>query len=540
VTHGPPDPSLVGQLFDGRYRIEALLGHGGMGAVYRAWHVHLEQRVALKVLRSHLIGDPVAARRLAREARGTYRLDSEHAVKVLDFGATDAGVVYLVMEHLDGRTVADELQVDGALAPARAARIAAQVCEALAAAHRLGFVHRDIKPDNVMLVRRGADPDVVKVLDFGLAKLIEGAAGAAVFSVAALTQQGVVFGTPEYMAPEQAMGHPLDGRADLYAVGATLFEMLTGRTPFVDPSPIRLLAQHVKAAPPALGEVRPGLDVGALEDLVRKCLAKDPAARPATADELAAALRSLGDRLPSAAPRVPAAVATSATVDVDAVNADAGAARGQPAAPHARSEGTDAVPTRGLRRATRVTIAAVIVMTAALGAVTALALRHGTSRSRHGSAPAGAIPEIAVPGTGVASATIEAPTPTRLPVDANSVDAHSGLDAPSADAAAAPRDVHAMERASGPRLPRGRPRDSTLDGHLAASEAARTAGNRLRQLAEADAALALDPRDLRARFLAGEALLETGDIDRACKYLRQARRLRAARTLLAAGRCPAD
>jgi len=311
MTRPPPDLSLVGQVLDGRYQIEALLGHGGMGAVYRASHVHLEQRVAIKVLRPHLAGDAVAARRLAREARGTYKLDTEHAVKVSDFGVTDSGLVYLVMEYLEGRTVHHELGVDGPYPAARGVRIAAQVCDALAAAHRLGFIHRDIKPDNVMLIRRGADPDFVKVLDFGLAKLIEGAGGAP-FSMAALTQSDMVFGTPEYMAPEQAMGQSLDGRADLYAVGATLFEILTGRPPFVDASPMKLLAQHVKATPPSLRDVRPELDAPpALEALVRRCLAKHPDGRPASAADLAAELRALAPSLGGAVSRVPAALASS-------------------------------------------------------------------------------------------------------------------------------------------------------------------------------------------------------------------------------------
>ncbi|MCA9677696.1 MAG: serine/threonine protein kinase, partial [Myxococcales bacterium] len=285
------ESGLVGQTLDGRYRIEAQLGKGGMGAVYRATHVHLEQRVAIKVLRPHLAGDPVAARRFAREAKGTFRLDSDHVIAVSDFGVTPDGLLYMVMEYLDGRTVADELASDGVLAPARAVHVAAQVCEALTAAHRLGFLHRDLKPDNIMLIRRGGDPDWVKVLDFGLAKLIEGAGGT-VFSMAALTQKDLVFGTPEYMAPEQAMGQTLDARADLYALGATLVEMLTGRPPFIDDSPMRLLAKHVKAEPPSLGELAPALaPLIELDRVVRRCLAKRPELRPSSADELAAELR---------------------------------------------------------------------------------------------------------------------------------------------------------------------------------------------------------------------------------------------------------
>jgi serine/threonine-protein kinase len=500
--------ALVGHVLDGRYRIEALLGRGGMGAVYRATHVHLEQRFAIKVLRSHLVGDAVAARRLAREAKGTFQLDTEHAVKVADFGATESGLVYLVMEYLDGRTVADELTVDGVMAPARAARIATQLCDALAAAHRLNFIHRDIKPENVMLVRRGADPDFVKVLDFGLAKLIEGAGGAP-FSIAALTQNDMVFGTPEYMAPEQAMGHALDGRADLYAVGATLFEMLTGRPPFVDPSPMKLLAAHVRTPPPRLRDVRAELAEPALEALLLRCLAKSPDDRPPTADALAAELRaqSLSER----APRVPAALASSQTVDV---------APAEPPRPSTPST----VATEGFRRSTRTTIAAVLVTTALLGILVAVALTR-TSRSTSRS------PEP------FASAEPYSNTDARIPLRFPDAGVHS---TPVPDGGA----VHG----TAPIVDAGVQReavkkevvaaDPVVERHMRAAEAARRSGNRLRQLAEADAALEASPKLVRAKFLVGEALLETGDVGNGCRYLRQARRVSEARALLASGRCP--
>jgi eukaryotic-like serine/threonine-protein kinase len=523
VSRPPPDLSLLGQVLDGRYRIESLLGHGGMGAVYRAHHVHLDQRVAIKILRPHLAGDATAARRFAREAKGTFALDTEHAVRVADFGVTGGGLLYMVMEYLDGRTVHTELGVDGPMAPARAVRIAAQVCDALAAAHRLGFVHRDIKPENVMLVRRGADADFVKVLDFGLAKLIEGAAGGAL-SVAALTQNDMVFGTPEYMAPEQAMGHALDGRADLYAVGATLFEMLTGRPPFVDAAPMKLLALHVKAAPPALRVVAPDLSVpDALEGLVARCLAKTPEGRPGSAAELAAALRALEPQLSSVATRVPAALASSATVDLDTPSPDLSGALTVIAPRPAATAGTDVISTRGLRRSTRTLL--VLLGAGGLGAAAVIAFALTRGRSREPAEPS-------------AAALIDAH------IEAAAVDAAVAL-AP-ADAAAAP-DAHAAVtgvsdgRTKKPEATKVEPKvDEELAAHLAAAERARKAGNRLRQLAEADAALARDPRHVRARFLMGEALLETGDATNGCRYLRSAKRVSEARALLTSGRCPAD
>ncbi len=522
----PSESGLVGQLLDGRYRIEAELGHGGMGAVYRATHVHLEQRVAIKVLRPHLAGDPVAARRFAREARGTFQLDSEHAVRVSDFGVTDDGLLYMVMEHLDGRTVADELGADGALSPRRAAHVAAQVCHALESAHRLGFVHRDLKPENIMLVRRGADPDWVKVLDFGLAKLIEGAGGN-IFSVAALTQRDMVFGTPEYMAPEQAMGEPVDGRTDLYALGATLFEMLTGRPPFVDAVPMRLLSHHVKSAPPSLATVAPELaPLLELDALVRRCLAKQPAQRPQSAAELGAALRAIGPGLPGTAPRIPAVVAESATVDIEAIQPPAppmvappmAFAAPAPGAPPAAASGALTALTPVTARSTRTAIISIGVAIALVAALVLIATRRGDPARRASistsASDAGAVARALAPP-----------------------DAGARLDAAIADAAAAPVDARQRAERAGPDEP-PRATDDALAGHLAAAEAARRSGNRLRQLAEADAALARDARHVRARFLAGEALLETGDVANGCKYLRSARKISAARALLASGRCP--
>jgi serine/threonine-protein kinase len=499
---------LVGQMLDGRYRIEALLGRGGMGAVYRATHVNMDQRVAIKVLRPHLTGDATAARRLAREAKGTYKLETEHAVKVFDFGATESGLVYLVMELLDGRTVAEELAVDGAMAPARAVRIAAQLCDALAAAHRLGFIHRDIKPENVMLVKRGADADFVKVLDFGLAKLIEGA-GASAFSVVALTQTDMVFGTPEYMAPEQAMGRTLDARADLYAVGATLFELLTGRPPFVDAAPMKLLAAHVRQPPPRLSDVRPEIASSPLESLLLRCLAKSPDQRPSSAASLATDLVSLLPTLSDRAPRVPAALASSETVDLTAP---------PPAPPSAPLT----LATRGLRRSTRVTLIVIAAMFVAATALVLVATSRSTSRS--------------APDAGVLAAQV-GPT-----FDAGV----SGQVGPTSDAGVSGQVGPTSDAGVSGEVPRtsGRPKvkevDPALEGHLKAAEAARRARNRLKQLAEADAALQVEPKSTRARFLLGEALLETGDAANGCKYLRQAKRVSEARALLASGRCPVD
>jgi serine/threonine protein kinase len=511
--------ALVGTDLDGRYRIEALLGAGGMGAVFRGHHLFLDRPVAIKVLRPHLARDPVAARRFVREARGTHAVVSDHAVQVLDCAATDDGLPYIVLELLDGRTVADELRADGPLAPRRAVRIARGVCAALAAAHRVGLIHRDLKPENLMLVRRGGDPDHVKVLDFGLAKAME-TAGDRALSMAALTQGGVVFGTPDYMAPEQALGEPLDGRCDLYSLGATLFEMLTGQPPFSRASALAVLAAQVREPAPRLASLAPVRIPAELDDLVAACLAKRPADRPASADELAAALAGLEPTLAGAGPRPPSGASTAALPAMTAGPTTELPARGSsspssPAGPPETDRGAQdedepgPAPRRG-------SLAAVVAVAAALGLVIlgiTLAARGGRRDGRR-APPA------------VTSAGRDAPDAGAAPPDA----------APAPDAALATS------------LDAGAPRPATIDPlrdqtreqvtrHLEAARAAQRAGNRLRQLAEADAALALAPGNRTARYLIGDALVGTGDLAKGCRFLREARQGAATARADAVG-CP--
>ncbi|MBK7072629.1 MAG: serine/threonine protein kinase [Myxococcales bacterium] len=476
--------ALVGTELDGRYRIDALLGSGGMGAVFRGYHRFMDQAVAVKVLRPHLARDPSAVKRFVREARGTLKIASDHAVKVLDFAVTDAGLLYMVLELLDGRTVGAELASDGVIAPRRAVRIARQVCAALAAAHRVGLIHRDLKPDNLMLVRRGADPDHVKVLDFGLAKVMEGT-GEQALSMAALTQGGIVFGTPDYMAPEQALGQALDGRCDLYALGATLYEMVTGEAPFPRDSPLEVLAAHVRDPVPS-ARARVATVPVSLDGLIARCLAKEPDARPATADALAAELAAIEAEL-AGHPRP----LHAATQSVPALPI----ARAEDAADDADGD-DDLAPPRS--RALAWVLAAAIVVTAAV---------VGVALSRSRGAPAIAVAPDAAP----AARALDAAGPVDAGVDAAApatVDAGAARP-PSADRAAA---------------------------HVDAALAAHRAGNRLRQLAEADAALRLAPRNKTARYLVGDALLGAGD-RAGCKYLRQSG-LTAARARADAAGCP--
>ena len=299
-----PDP-LVGLVLDGKYRLDARLGEGGMGAVYRGVHLAMSKPVAVKVLRPQLARDPKAARRFQREARSASLLDDVRCLRVTDFGEAD-GRSYLVMELLEGRPLSHELGGRRVVAPARAARITREIALALAHAHAQGLVHRDLKPDNVFLVRNEA----IKVLDFGLAKLFEDED-----KPGSLTEAGMVFGTPEFMSPEQAQGAPLGPRSDLYALGVVLFQMLCGELPFSGATHMDTLLAHLTKPVPSPAERRPDLALPpALVALCVRLLAKDPIERPASAEALADILETI-DLTPPAS-RVPRELASKPTVEL--------------------------------------------------------------------------------------------------------------------------------------------------------------------------------------------------------------------------------
>jgi len=270
--------ALLGTLLAGRYRIEALIGSGGMGAVYRAAHVHMRKAVAVKVLHKEMTAFPEVVARFEREAVAAGRIEHPHVVSASDFGQLEDGSFYLVLEFIEGQSLARVVSKVGALAPLRALRITRQIVEALQAAHAVGIVHRDLKPDNVMLVDKDEDPDFVKVLDFGIAKVkVEEASEQPI-----LTQIGTVFGTPEYMSPEQARGDLVDARSDLYTVGVILYEMLAGVSPFKADDLVVLLTRHLTADPPPL----PSSIDPAIVALVLQLLRKDREQRVQSAAEL--------------------------------------------------------------------------------------------------------------------------------------------------------------------------------------------------------------------------------------------------------------
>ncbi|HET6146037.1 MAG TPA: serine/threonine-protein kinase [Polyangia bacterium] len=280
----------------GSYRLLEQIGQGGMGNVFVAEHIKLGRRVALKMLRSEFSHNTEAVRRFFAEARAVNRINHENIIEVSDFIESTRGRSYYIMELLGGvdlRTLEEQV---GALPIGRALGIVIQVCRGLGAAHDAGIVHRDLKPDNIFLTERNGRGDFVKLLDFGVAKLMDDALDG-VTNVR--TTAGVVVGTPEYMSPEQASGDPADHRSDIYSVGVILFEMVTGQRPFDAPSAREIMVQHVMAAPPRPSKLqRFGAGVpAALEELILDCLKKRPQDRPQSMMEVEQRLETIARRL---------------------------------------------------------------------------------------------------------------------------------------------------------------------------------------------------------------------------------------------------
>jgi len=285
----PASDPLIGRVLNGRFRIVEPLGSGGMGKVYKAVQSPLDRVVALKILNPNFPAekDPAFKRRFFLEASLTSKLRHPNTVTVIDYGQTDDGIFFIAMEFLDGQTLAEVLAQEKTLPWSRVLDIGQQICRSLREAHKLGVIHRDLKPANVMLLNE-ADQDMVKVLDFGLVKsfLADLAPGDP-----EVTQNGVFLGSPQYMAPEQAR-NVADPRSDVYSLGILMYQMLTGRPPFLGKDYLEVIFLHMKEPPKRLRDARPGLDVPAeVEAVLLKCLQKDPLARYQSMDELLEAIR---------------------------------------------------------------------------------------------------------------------------------------------------------------------------------------------------------------------------------------------------------
>ena len=268
------DP-FIGKVFDGRYEILARIGEGGMGVVYKARQVSIDRVIAIKMLNPQMASDQQWVQRFSNEARACSRLQHPNTIRMFDFGQSQQdGRYFLTMEFLDGQVLRGAIQ-QGPMPPSRVIKILIQCCASLAEAHAIGIIHRDIKPDNVFLLSMAGSPDFVKLLDFSVAKLLQENAGMK-------TQAGVVFGTPQYMSPEQGRGLPLDARSDLYALGILGYEMLTGQVPFNDDNPMTVLQMHLRSEAPPLPQHLPPNVVA----IVKKALEKDPARRYQSAGEM--------------------------------------------------------------------------------------------------------------------------------------------------------------------------------------------------------------------------------------------------------------
>lgn len=280
--------ALVGRTVDGRYQVVARLARGGMATVYQALDVRLDRTVALKVMHAGLAEDAGFVHRFQQEAKSAARLSDPHVVAVYDQGEAD-GLVYLAMEFVPGRTVRDVLREHGPLTPEQALTVLAPVLSALQAAHAAGFVHRDVKPENVLI----SDDGRIKVADFGLARAVSGASSS--------TTQGLLIGTVAYLSPEQVEHGIADPRSDVYGAGILLYEMLTGAVPFEGDSPLSVAYQHVNTDVPSPARVRPGLPAD-VDALVVRATRRDPAQRYPDARAFLADVRRVRSHLPSAAP----------------------------------------------------------------------------------------------------------------------------------------------------------------------------------------------------------------------------------------------
>lgn len=364
-----PD-QLVGRVFDQRYELRSVLGQGGMGTVYRAWQRSVDREVAVKVIHPKLATEREVAKRFLREARLASRLNQQNIVSVYDFGQTDDGILYLVMELLQGRSLAHDLAAGQPLPPRRITAIAAQVCDALEAAHRHGIIHRDLKPHNILVLDEPAGRDAIKILDFGLAKSLIQETSSLV------TQSDALLGTPAYISPEQILGKPVDPRSDLYSLGCILYKMASGRPPFRGETMNAVLAMHLRTAPPPLPESVPPTLAAIIEHL----MAKNPDDRPASAALVHAGLTSPTPSRISVShePTLPSPILLDRTI--------------------------------GYRRARRIAATAAIAIGIAAVAVAAIALRP--KRRIELDAPAGSmsiVPANVRPGTPVEDTRIVRP-----------------------------------------------------------------------------------------------------------------------------------
>jgi serine/threonine protein kinase len=380
---------LLGQTVAGRYRVLKKLGEGGMGTVYLGEHVTIEKKVALKVLLQEYARKSDLKDRFLQEAKAAAKIGHENIVDITDFGDTPDGSVFFAMEFLEGHDLAQVIRKDGPIPWARGKPILLQICRALGAAHSKGIVHRDMKPENIYLIEREGRADFVKLLDFGIAKVSvdEG-------TEKRLTRTGMIFGTPEYMSPEQAQGAKPDHRVDIYAVGVIMYEMLTAKVPFKADTFMGILTKHIFEQPTPPSQMNPDARIPAeVEEIVLKAMAKDRNDRFQSMTEMAAAIAQASGRMTRPTGDTPALAPRRITSAPGAPHAPSGADLGTPST---ITDVPETIPRRGTGRLFIGVLGAAVVIG---GVVAAVSLR------RDGTTPAPAA---------VADATASATADTTL------------------------------------------------------------------------------------------------------------------------------
>jgi eukaryotic-like serine/threonine-protein kinase len=397
-------PVQEGEILAGKYRVERVLGVGGMGVVVAAHHLALDRRVAIKFLLSEASANPEVLARFAREARAAVKIESEHVARVIDVGALESGAPYMVMEYLVGNDLAHQVAAQGALPIEDAVDFVLQASEAIAEAHAAGIVHRDLKPANLFLTRRADGSKFVKVLDFGISKTLIGVAGSQ--PDMSLTKTAAVMGSPLYMAPEQMRStRNVDARADIWALGVILFELLSGKVPFEATTMPELCAMVLTEAPPRLTERRADVPPG-LSAIIERCLQKDPALRFSNLSELANALVSFApSRSRVSAERI-ALVLRAAGIETDSV-APAGVLADAPSSRVGDSTSAAWSPstTGATQRVNKLAVGAVLLGVAAAAGVGLLFVLRGHASETTQTPPSSATPSNAA-----------APTPPAVPV----------------------------------------------------------------------------------------------------------------------------
>ena len=327
---------LVGRTLNGRYRVDRKIGEGGFGAVFEGVHLQMSRPVAIKVLQPSLTRDPQMTARFRREAQAACALRDPHTVTTYDFDESAEGALYITMELIRGRSLLEEIERTGPLPPARAVALVEQVCSALAEAHAREIVHRDIKPENILIEDRPSQADFIKVVDFGIARMMHDPAGE---TIARLTSAGQIFGTLDYMSPEQVAGGEVDNRTDIYALGAMLYQMLTGAPPFTG-TPSQLIAAHLSADPAPPSSRRPEL-AGDMDRIILRCLAKVPGERYPDVQSLRSDLKAALTR----APTDPAPPLGARAAQIPAPGTEPPATKTPDAAPHQAPSALQVPPT---------------------------------------------------------------------------------------------------------------------------------------------------------------------------------------------------